>query len=171
SLASARVLWGACEALQTARPLGPLVDIAGETHGELEWLVERGAGPVAVLAALLAELRRRPPNVLVIEDLNRADGATLDLVRLLEASAAGELPFVEEGLTSGMLRVNRDGIAFRHEIERVAIEETIPPDRRHELHGAALHALAGPPRRADLARVAHHADAAGDVGAVLEFAP
>ena len=295
-LASARVLSGACEALQTARPLGPLVDIASETGGELEWLVERGSGPVDVLAALLGELRRQPPSVLVIEDLNRADGATLDLVRLLarriesvpalvvltyrddevgrtdplrralgelppaaitrlqleplsecavgdlarpydvdsaelhrltggnpfyvtEALAAGgatlpesvrdavlaraarlpgcaralldavaiappraevwlleeiaadELAFVEDGLTSGMLRVHRDGIAFRHEIERVAIEETMPPDRRHELHGRALRALAGPPRRADLARVAHHAEAAGDVDAVLEFAP
>ena len=83
NIASARVLAGACEALQTARPLGPLVDIASETGGELEWLVERGSGPVDVLAALLSELRRRPPNVVVIEDLNRADGATLDLVRLL----------------------------------------------------------------------------------------
>jgi len=27
---SARVLWGACESLATARPLGPLNDIAGE---------------------------------------------------------------------------------------------------------------------------------------------
>jgi len=77
-LASARVLSGACEALQTARPLGPLVDIASETGGVLEWLVERGSGPVDVLAALLGELRRQPPSVLVIEDLNRADGATLD---------------------------------------------------------------------------------------------
>jgi predicted ATPase len=83
NIASARVLAGACEALQTARPLGPLVDIASETGGELEWLVERGSGPVDVLTALLSELRRRPPNVVVIEDLNRADGATLDLVRLL----------------------------------------------------------------------------------------
>ena len=83
NIASARVLTGACEALQTARPLGPLVDIASETGGELERLVERGSGPVDVLAALLGELRRRPPNVVVLEDLNRADGATLDLVRLL----------------------------------------------------------------------------------------
>ena len=296
NIASARVLAGACEPLQTARPLGPLADIASETGGELEWLVERGSGPVDVLAALLDELRRRPPNVVVLEDLNSADGATLDLVRLLarrietapalvvltyrddevgrtdplrrvlgelprtsvtrlrleplsegavedlaqpyevdavelhrvtggnpfyvtEALAAGgaalpesvrdavlaraarlpagaralldavaiappraelwlleqiaaeELAHVEEGLTSGMLRVHRDGIAFRHEIERVAIDETMPPDRRHELHQRALRVLAGPPRRADLARVAHHAEAAGDIPAVLEFAP
>ena len=47
----------------------------------------------------------------------------------------------------------------------------MPPDRRHELHRRALRALAGPPRRADVARVAHHAEAAGDIPAVLEFAP
>jgi len=39
-LDSVRVLTGACEALQTARPLGPLVDVATETGGELASLVE-----------------------------------------------------------------------------------------------------------------------------------
>ena len=31
-----RVVWGACEPLRTPRPLGPFLDIAEETHGELE---------------------------------------------------------------------------------------------------------------------------------------
>ncbi|MGZ4352213.1 MAG: AAA family ATPase, partial [Gaiellaceae bacterium] len=82
-LGRTRVLSGACEALQTARPLGPLVDIAGETRGELGTLVEAGASPSAVLAALLDELRRRSPTVVVLEDLHWADEATLDLLRLL----------------------------------------------------------------------------------------
>ena len=57
---------------------------------------------------------------------------------LLEAIAAVELAFVEECLTSGMLRVHRDGIAFRHEIARVAIEEAMPPDRRPSFTRRAL---------------------------------
>ena len=47
--------------------------------------------------------------------------------------------------------------------------------RRHRkvgLHRRALAALADPPGGApDLARLAHHAEAAGDVEAVLRFAP
>src|SRR5690242_2630235 len=78
-----RVLSGACEPLHTARPLGPLLDIAAETRGELGELVEGGAGPSDVLAALLDELRRRAPSVVVLEDLHWAAEATLDLIRLL----------------------------------------------------------------------------------------
>ena len=37
--ADARVLWGACDALRTPRPLGPLLDIAREAGGELAELV------------------------------------------------------------------------------------------------------------------------------------
>jgi hypothetical protein len=36
-------LSGACDALLTSRPLGPLVDIAEQTGGELAELVDAGA--------------------------------------------------------------------------------------------------------------------------------
>jgi energy-coupling factor transporter ATP-binding protein EcfA2 len=41
-----RVLWGACDPLFTPRPLGPLLDVADETGGELEGMVQ-GFGPAA----------------------------------------------------------------------------------------------------------------------------
>ena len=126
--------------------------------------------PESVRDAVLARAARLPAGARALLDAVAITPPRAELW-LLEEIAAVELAFVEEGLTSGMLRVHREGIAFRHEIERVAIEETMPPDRRHELHGRALRALAGPPRRADVARVAHHAEAAGDIPAVLEFAP
>jgi ATP/maltotriose-dependent transcriptional regulator MalT len=78
-----RVLSGACDALNTPRPLGPLIDIAEQTGGELAELVERCAGVSDLLAALGAELRRRSPTVVVLEDLHWSDEATLDVVRLL----------------------------------------------------------------------------------------
>jgi DNA-binding NarL/FixJ family response regulator len=87
-LPGVRVLSGACEALHTARPLGPLLDVAAETRGELADLVEGGAGPSDVLTALLDELRRSPPTVVVLEDLHWADDATLDLLRLLARRVA-----------------------------------------------------------------------------------
>ena len=86
---------------------------------------------------------------------------------LLEHVAQPDLAELESCLASGMLRVDGNGIAFRHEIARVTIEAELPPDRRVALHRAALAALAG---RADPARLAHHAEAAHDGEAVLEHA-
>ena len=79
----ARVLWGDCDALFTPSPLGPLVDIAALTGGELEELVAAGAPPHAVAAAVLGELARRDPAIVVLEDAHWADEATLDVLRLL----------------------------------------------------------------------------------------
>jgi ATP/maltotriose-dependent transcriptional regulator MalT len=80
---SARILWGACNALFTPRALGPFVDVARVTGGELEVLVERGGRPHEVLSALVGVLAERSPTVLVLDDLHWADEATLDVLRLL----------------------------------------------------------------------------------------
>jgi DNA-binding CsgD family transcriptional regulator len=80
---SIRVLWGACDALYTPRPLGPFVDIADEVGGELGALVAQGATPGVLVAALTRELRSRGPGIVVLEDLHWADEATLDVLRLL----------------------------------------------------------------------------------------
>ena len=80
---SARILWGACEALLTPGPLGPLFDVAEVTRGELEELVSRGARPHEVTGALVRELARGRASILVLEDLHWADEATLDVLRLL----------------------------------------------------------------------------------------
>src|SRR4051794_9086262 len=52
---AARVLWGSCDPLSTPRPLGPLLDVAQVTGGELAELVQREARPHEVAAALLHE--------------------------------------------------------------------------------------------------------------------
>jgi tetratricopeptide (TPR) repeat protein len=92
---------------------------------------------------------------------------------LLEMLTGEHLTALEECLSSGMLVEGAAGsVAFRHELARLAIEELIEPRRRLSFHRAALAALAEPPEGvADPARLAHHADAAGDAGAVLRFAP
>jgi AAA ATPase domain len=78
-----RVMWGACDALFTPRPLGPFLDVAEITGGELEELVQSGARPHEVAASLIRELGERVPTILVLEDLHWADEATLDVLRLL----------------------------------------------------------------------------------------
>jgi DNA-binding NarL/FixJ family response regulator len=89
--APARVLWGACDGLFTPRPLGPFLDIAETTQGELAELADAGALPHRVATALLRELTTRTPTVLVVEDVHWADEATLDVLRLL-ARRAGTVP-------------------------------------------------------------------------------
>jgi DNA-binding CsgD family transcriptional regulator/tetratricopeptide (TPR) repeat protein len=293
---SARILWGACDALITPRPLGPFLDIAEATGDELQELVENGAKPHQVTTALLRELAVRVPTVVVLEDVHWADEATLDVLRLLgrrvggvpalvlasyrddelerthplrillgelgtgetvgrlkvdplspEAVASlaelsgvdadalyrktGGNPFfvtealascgveipptirdavlarcarlsvearvlldavavvpsavepwllealveetdrLEECLASGMLTVARGGVAFRHEFARLAVEESLPPNRKVALHRRALAALSEPAAGTpDPTRLAHHAEAAGDADAILEFA-
>jgi DNA-binding CsgD family transcriptional regulator/tetratricopeptide (TPR) repeat protein len=91
---------------------------------------------------------------------------------LLEALAGEAIDGLDECRMSGMLTSEPAVVAFRHELARLAVEESVAPDRRVDLHRQAVAALADPPDRVpDLARLAHHAEAAGDVDAVLRFAP
>jgi DNA-binding CsgD family transcriptional regulator len=83
-----RVLWGACDPLFTPRPLGPLLDIAEVAGGELAELVQAEARPHDVTMALRRELGQRP-TVMVVDDAQWADEATLDVLRLLAGRLAG----------------------------------------------------------------------------------
>jgi predicted ATPase len=295
---SAGIMWGACDPLLTPRPLGPLLDIAEGTGGELEELLAGGAKPHEVVGALMRALAERTGTIVVLEDMHWADEATLDALRLLgrridavpalivasyrddeldrvhplriaigelgggpaisrlrveplSSAAVAELaepheldaealyrvsggnPFfvtevlaagvpalpqtvrdavlargarlsergrrlleavavvpqpvelwllealaqdsvdrVEECLASGMLTSGPAAVGFRHELARVAVEDSLPADRRAALHRLALAALLDPPAGGqDLARLAHHADAADDGKSVLRFAP
>jgi len=90
----------------------------------------------------------------------------------LLAAIAGDFgEAVDECVSSGILVVSPLGVAFRHELARLVIEEAISPARRAMLHRRALVALADPPSGTrDFARLAHHAEAAGDADAVRRYA-
>jgi DNA-binding CsgD family transcriptional regulator len=91
---------------------------------------------------------------------------------LLEMLVGDGTNAVEECLSSGMLISEPAAVAFRHEIARLAIEESIALNRKVDLHRKALAALANPSiGRPDLAQLAHHAEAAQDEEAVLRYAP
>jgi hypothetical protein len=66
---------------------GHFVFVGGETAS----LVAAGAKPHPIAAALLRELARQTPTLLVIEDAHWADEATLDVLRLL-ARRIGTVP-------------------------------------------------------------------------------
>jgi DNA-binding CsgD family transcriptional regulator len=137
----ARVLWGACDALFTPRPLGPLFDVAESVGGGLAALVVAEGGPHEVIAALRDELRARLPTILVLEDVHWADEATLDVVRLL----AGRLETIpalvvatyrdDELEPTHPLRIVLGDVAAQRAVERI---------RLAPLSRGAVAALAGP---------------------------
>jgi DNA-binding CsgD family transcriptional regulator/tetratricopeptide (TPR) repeat protein len=79
---SVRVWWGACDALFTPRPLGPLHDMAAQAESNLAALLASDDNPTTLFAACLAELQSKP-TVAVFEDVHWADEATFDLLRFL----------------------------------------------------------------------------------------
>src|SRR3954453_2496086 len=92
---------------------------------------------------------------------------------LVDALADDAIAGVDECLESGALVSEPAGVAFRHELARLAVEDAVPVMRKVELHRRALEALSAPPGGGapDVARLAHHAEAAADAEAVLRFAP
>lgn len=80
----ARVLWGGCEALFTARPLGPLRDIARQMRTGLGSLLDGQTPRATIFSAFLDELSAHTkPAIAVFEDVHWADEATLDLIKYL----------------------------------------------------------------------------------------
>jgi DNA-binding CsgD family transcriptional regulator len=289
-----RVLWGACDALFTPRPLAPLHDIARQTQGRLLSLAASSASPEVIFPAALDEFERTN-SLVIFEDVHWADEATLDLLKylgrriyrthtLLVATyrddelgprhplrlVTGELPSpgtqrlslaplseravarlagearrpaaglyeitggnpffvteilagaadavpptvrdavlarvgrlapaacelaelvcivpgktesgliervvrpdesaVEGCLSVGMVRYDDGSLAFRHELARRALEDSLSQLRRQQLHARVLEVLV---KRPDVsaARVAHHAYGARDGTRVLHYAP
>lgn len=85
-----RILVGACDALSTPRPLGPIEDIVRDAGGELARLLREHGRREEIFRAVLDELNRAAlPTLLVIEDVHWADESTLDLLRFLGRRIGG----------------------------------------------------------------------------------
>ena len=93
---------------------------------------------------------------------------------LLNTITGADAEGTEECLQSGVLIADdEDGTyIFRHELARIAVLDTVALHRRNELNRRILHALQERDEtKLNAARLAHHADEAGDIDAVLAFAP
>jgi len=77
----ARVAAGACDPLSTPRPLGPLLDVQ-EIAPEAARRLERGAPRAEVFQAFLSDIAD-VPTVVIFEDAQWSDDATLDLLQFL----------------------------------------------------------------------------------------
>ena len=125
--------------------------------------------PLTVRDAVLARVARLRPGAHRLLECVAVIPTRVEL-SLIETVAGAPFECLDECLSSGMLQVEGDAVAFRHELARLAVEEAIPGHRRIEIHRAVLSALDGS-GAPDPARLAHHAEAAGDAEAVLRYAP
>ncbi len=162
---------------ELAEPYGADADeLFVKTGGNPFFVVEALAAgadaiPETVRDAVLARAARLGPSSRAILEAVAVVPPQAELW-LLEAIAGESADGLDECLGSGMLRSDPAGISFRHELARLAVEESVSPQRKLELNRAALAALSEPPSGpVDHARLAHHAEEAGDGAAVLRFAP
>ncbi|GAA3534948.1 AAA family ATPase [Nonomuraea rosea] len=124
---------------------------------------EDAAVPATVQDLILDRLRSLPPPARELAHLvsvlpTRADAAVV----------AGAPDQVETCVDAGVLVPAGDGVAFRHELLRGAVEEALSPTRRVVLHRRALGILADV-QGIDPGRLVHHALNAGDGTAILRY--
>jgi DNA-binding CsgD family transcriptional regulator/energy-coupling factor transporter ATP-binding protein EcfA2 len=125
--------------------------------------------PSTVVDAVLARVRR----------LDAATQDALDLLAvvpsvverwLVDALVPGGLAALAAAEEHGLLTVSPASVAFRHELARRAIADSVPVARRVELNRRVLHTLVGR-EDADLSRIVHHAAQAGDADAIVRYGP
>jgi DNA-binding CsgD family transcriptional regulator len=90
--------------------------------------------------------------------------------RLLLAASGAQPGTLDELLGSAALMGDGDQLRFRHEIARLAVEQSIGVHRVAPIHADILRALLAQDSDDD-ARMAYHAEGAGDAAQVLVHAP
>ena len=131
-----------------------------------------GSGiPETVHDAVLARAARLSLSARAVLEAAAVIGLRIEPWLLSNITAANPAS-VEECIAGGMLQFQGDDYAFRHELARQTILETISPERKLALHRMILSELKESAlTRNDLARLANHAEGTKDVSAVLEYAP
>jgi DNA-binding CsgD family transcriptional regulator/tetratricopeptide (TPR) repeat protein len=127
------------------------------------------AVPATVSDAVLARAARLSPSARdLIETAcvipSRVDAALLE--RLCNPSEID----IDACSAIGWTRVDLGQFAFRHELVRRALEDSLSPLRQRALHSRVLLALADDPHTS-ASRLAHHAREAGDAQAIVKSAP
>ncbi|GAA0476507.1 LuxR family transcriptional regulator [Paractinoplanes deccanensis] len=160
----------------TPAAVGELARRAGRPASEVYEVT--GGNPLLVAEVLAAPAEGVPPTVrdLVLSRIAELSPQAREVAHLVSVVptqngfAVDRLDAVEECLDRGVLTARGPGVAFRHELLRRAVEESLSPARRAALHAEILAGHAG---RAGVepAWMVHHAHHAGDTAAVLRWAP
>jgi DNA-binding CsgD family transcriptional regulator/tetratricopeptide (TPR) repeat protein len=128
-----------------------------------------GRVPSTVRDAVLARVSRLSPAGRAVAAAAAVLGRCAE-IDLLAGASGQELAAVDDCLRRGVLVTDGDGVGFRHELARLAVEQSLPQAERADVHARALAQLT---RRGsgDDRRLAHHAAGCGDRAAVLRHAP
>jgi DNA-binding CsgD family transcriptional regulator/tetratricopeptide (TPR) repeat protein len=132
---------------------------------------------------LLTELAKTDGSVvpdavqdLILDRLRALPAPARDLAHLVAvlptradaAFVAGAADLVDRCVDAGVLVAAGDGVSYRHELLRGAVEDSLSPPRHAGLHRRVLDTLVRLPG-VDPGRLVHHARHAGDVAAVLRY--
>jgi len=130
-----------------------------------------GETPASVRDAVLARLAQLSRPARAVAELVSIVPTRIE--RALVQSQLGSVSAaLDECLDRGMLRADRGSIAFRHELARQSVEQSLAPGRVVTMHGKMFHALRDSNGdEAELSRLVHHAERAGLVSEVLRLAP
>ena len=124
--------------------------------------------PATVVDAVLGRLRRLPiSHQETVEQL--AVIPTPVGRRLLGALLTDPVPALADAEEHGLLTVRPEQVTFRHELTRRAIVDAMPGARRVELNRLVLAALEQ--LEAGAGQLVHHAAEAGEIDAVVRYAP
>jgi DNA-binding CsgD family transcriptional regulator len=150
--------------------------LAGRDADEVFTLT--GGNPLLVTELIATHDRSIPVTVrdLILArlgGLSRLARETAQLVSVIPTRAeaavlAGIEEPVEECIAAGVLVSDGDAVAYRHELLRRAVEDSLSPARRASLHRRAL-ALLARVEGTDPARLVHHARNGGDAPALLRY--
>ena len=144
-----------------------------------------GGNPFFVTEALASQKRGVPVSVsdAVLSRIARLTAlarAVVELVSVVPARAEMWLinetinpstEVLEECANAGVLLLDNSSIGFRHELARLAVEDSLAVPRAQSLHAEVLKVLLSRGAENQLARVVHHAAKSGNAAAVLEYAP
>ena len=152
----------------------PSKDLYGVTGGNPLFVTEVLAAdadtvPTTVRDAVLARAARLSPAAREIAELVCVVPGKTELW-LLEQAARLDEAGIDSCLSIGMVRDEQGALAFRHELARRALEDSLSQARRQSLHARVLSLLA-PRSDISAARLAHHADGARHAAEVLRYAP
>ncbi len=137
-----------------------------------ELLSTEGSGlPPSINDAVLARLAALSPPARELAEWISVFPNQVD-AGLLKVVAPDAQDSVDEALQRGLLVTRGEALAFRHELAREAVHQSITPYRRARLHTAIFAALSDcDDDDASLPRRVHHAEGAGLVDDVLRLAP
>jgi ATP/maltotriose-dependent transcriptional regulator MalT len=129
--------------------------------------------PTSVRDAVLARVARLSAAAKNVAELAALMPGAAELW-LLDDILHPEPAALDECIERGILNSKGESLAFRHELARQAVEDSLPVGKSRDLHAKTLAALLRREEQQEpvpLARLVHHAFRAGDEQATLHYAP